>query len=85
MNMNKYTVQDTLLSSNVDDFAEKFAEMSIMSLIDFFSDYNQIKLDSKSQDMTAFQNLTQTFSTNYIVNESNQLPRAIFMHCHESS
>ena len=46
--MNKYTVQDTLLSSNIDDFAEKFAEMSIMSLIDFFSDYNQIKLDSES-------------------------------------
>ena len=55
MNMNKYTVQDTLLSSNVNDFAEKFAEMSIMSLIDFFSDYNQIKLNPESQDMTAFQ------------------------------
>ena len=48
MNMNKYTVQDTLLSLNVDDFAEKFAEMSIMSLINFFSDYNQIKLDPES-------------------------------------
>src|SRR5947207_13584640 len=61
MNMNKYTVQDTLLSSNVDDFAEKFAEMSIMLLIDFFSDYDQIELDSESQDMTAFQTSLRLF------------------------
>ena len=59
--MNKYTVQDTLLSLNVNDFAEEFAEMSIMSLIDFFSDYDQIELDSESRDMTVFQTSLELF------------------------
>ena len=61
MNMNKYTVQDALLSLNVDDFAEKFAEMLIMSLIDFFSDYDQIELDPESRDMTVFQTSLSLF------------------------
>ena len=31
-----------------------FASCAIFSLIDFFSDYNQVELDKKSQDFTIF-------------------------------
>ena len=37
------------------EFVKEFTEIIIFLLIDFFSEYNQIKLNSKSRDMTAFQ------------------------------
>ena len=44
INMNQYTVQDMNLLSNVKEFAERNAEMTIVLLIDFYSEYNQVKL-----------------------------------------
>ena len=55
MNMNHYTVQDTNLSSSVEEFTERSAEMTVVILIDFYSEYNQCELHSESHDMTAFQ------------------------------
>jgi len=57
MNINKHTVQDANLSPNMKEFAEEFAEIIIFSLIDFFSEYDQIELNQESRDMTAFQTL----------------------------
>ena len=54
ININQIIIRDANLSSIVDEFAEKFAKMTITSLIDFFSEYDQIALNDKSRDFTAF-------------------------------
>ena len=40
MNMNEMIIRDVNLSFNIKKFSKKFANMLIMSLIDFFSDYD---------------------------------------------
>ncbi len=54
MKMNSVTLRDANLPPSVDEFSEEFAGCSIASLIDFFSGYDQLSLDKKSRDMTAF-------------------------------
>ena len=54
MNMNKMIIRDVNLPFNVEKFLKKFADMLITSLIDFFSDYNQITLAEKCRDLTTF-------------------------------
>ena len=44
-------------SSNVKEFTEKSAEMTVILLVDFYFRYNQVKLHQKSHDMTVFQTL----------------------------
>jgi hypothetical protein len=39
---------------NIDTFLEKFAKCAVTSLIDFFSGYDYVKLDSKCKNMTIF-------------------------------
>ena len=46
-------------SSNVKEFAEKNVRMTIVLLIDFYFEYNQVKLHQKSCDMIAFQTLLE--------------------------
>ena len=55
MNMNYYTVQDANLLLSVEEFTERSAEMTVATLIDFYSRYNQCELHSESRDMMAFQ------------------------------
>jgi len=52
--MNKHTLRDANLPPNADDFAESFAGSQVASLVDFLSGYDQIPLDPKSRDITAF-------------------------------
>ena len=40
MNMNEMIIRDVNLSFNVEKFLKEFVNMLIMSLIDFFSDYD---------------------------------------------
>jgi len=53
--MNKVTIRDANMPLNVDEFSEEFAGCVVVSLLDFFSRYDQALLDMKSRDMTAFQ------------------------------
>jgi hypothetical protein len=55
MKMNSVTLRDSNLPPSVDEFSEEFAGCHISSLIDFFSGYDQLTLDVRSRDMTAFQ------------------------------
>ena len=57
--MNWYIIQDTNLSSNVEEFTERSAEMTVILLIDFYSEYNQVELHQKSHDMITFQTLLE--------------------------
>jgi hypothetical protein len=52
--LNRYTIRDANMSLNIDIFLKKFARCAIISLIDFFSGYDHVKLDSKYKDMTIF-------------------------------
>lgn len=54
MKMNSYTMRDANMPPSVDEFSEEFAGCQIASLIDFFSGYDQLRLDPKSRDLTAF-------------------------------
>ena len=55
MNMNKIIIRDVNLLLNCEDFTENFADMTVSSLLDFYADYDQMKLNEESRDMTAFQ------------------------------
>ena len=54
MEMNRVTVRDANLPPATDEFAEDFAGCAVASLIDFFSGYDQIGLDTTCRDLTAF-------------------------------
>ena len=54
MNMNEIIIRNVNLLFNVEKFSKKFINMLIMSLIDFFSDYDQITLVKKCQNLIAF-------------------------------
>ena len=55
--MNQYIVWDVNFLSNVEEFAERSIEMTVILLVDFYSEYNQVELHQKSHDMIAFQTL----------------------------
>jgi hypothetical protein len=55
MKINERTIRDANLPPSIDDFSEEFASCQVASLIDFFSRYDQVELDKKSRDLTAFQ------------------------------
>ena len=52
--MNIVTRRDTNLPLLVDKFVEEFAGYYIISLVDLYSGYNQMTLNPKSRDITAF-------------------------------
>jgi hypothetical protein len=54
MKMNSVTLRDANLPPTVDEFLEEFARCFCASLIDFFLGYDQLTLDEKSRDITAF-------------------------------
>ena len=54
MNINEMIIRDINLSFNVEKFLKKFVNMLITSLINFFSDYDQITLAEKCQNLTTF-------------------------------
>ena len=51
---NRVIIRDANLPFSANEFSEEFAGCTIFSLIDFFSSYNQVKLDEKSRDLTTF-------------------------------
>ena len=55
MSMNKVIIRNANLSSNCKDFMKDFIDMIISSLLDFYAEYDQMKLNEESRNMTAFQ------------------------------
>lgn len=51
---NSVTIRDAFIPPAADEFSEEFAMCMVLSLLDFFSGYDQIKLDEKSRDITTF-------------------------------
>jgi hypothetical protein len=52
--LNKHTIRDANLPLNVNIFSEKFVGCAVISLINFFSGYDHVKLDLKCKDMIIF-------------------------------
>ena len=52
--MNIVTRRDVNLPPLVDKFVEEFTRYYITSLVDLYSRYNQMTLNPKSRDITAF-------------------------------
>jgi hypothetical protein len=52
--INGVTIRDANPPPNPDEFSEEFAGCVIMSLLDFFSGYDQVELHEDSRDITAF-------------------------------
>src|SRR6266536_3537106 len=52
--INRVIVRDANFPPSINEFFKKFTDYIIAFLIDFFSNYNQIKLNKKSRDLTTF-------------------------------
>ena len=52
--LNKVTIRDAGMPPGVDEFSEEFAGYPVTTSIDFYSGYNQILLEEKYRDLTAF-------------------------------
>ena len=54
MNINEIIICDVNLSFNIKKFLKKFINMLMTSLINFFSDYDQITFAKKCRNLTIF-------------------------------
>ncbi len=52
--INRITIRDGNLPPTVNEFSKKFDNYIIISLINFFSGYNQIELNEKFKDLINF-------------------------------
>jgi hypothetical protein len=52
--MNLVTLRNTNLPPSTNKISEEFTRYIYISLIDFFSGYNQLILDTYSRDLTVF-------------------------------
>jgi hypothetical protein len=52
--MNTVTIRDAFIPPGADEFVKDFVIYKVLSLLDFFSGYNQAPLDTKSRDMITF-------------------------------
>src|SRR5690625_3921811 len=55
MHANAMIIRNVNMSSNVNEFAEDFDEMMIISVVDLLSEYDQITLNERDRDMTVIQ------------------------------
>lgn len=53
--INAVTIRDASLPPSADEFSEDFTGYPVVSLLDFFSGYDQVSLHPESRDLTAFQ------------------------------
>ncbi len=54
MKINRIIIRDGNLPPTINEFSEEFGNYIIISFIDFFSGYDQIKLDEKFRNLTSF-------------------------------
>ena len=55
MEINKHAIHDANVPQSAGEFSEEFAGCKVVLLINFLSGYDQVELDVKSRDLTAFQ------------------------------
>ncbi len=81
MNMIKIIIKDVDLSSDVNEFFKEFIDMIMISLIDLFSEYDQIMLTKIYWNLTMFMTflklLWQTMLSQNVINFVAQFVRVI--------
>ena len=70
MKMNKVIICNVNMSCSVNKFFKNFAECVIASLIDFFSEYDQIELNEVCWDMTVFMTLIELLRMKILLQET---------------
>ena len=61
MEINRVIIRNGNLPLAINKFLEEFGNYVIISLINFFSGYNQIKLDEKSRNLINFHTLIRFY------------------------
>ncbi len=54
MEINRIIIKNGNLPPAINEFSEEFDNYIITSFIDFFSSYDQVKLDERSRDLISF-------------------------------
>jgi len=54
MHINKVTIKDVNISLNIEQFVKEFVDLQAVSFVNMQSEYNQIKLDKRSCNITDF-------------------------------
>ncbi len=54
MHINKVTIKDINISSNIKQFVKEFTDLQAVSLVNMQFKYDQIELNKKSCDITGF-------------------------------
>jgi len=54
MHINKVTIKDINISSNIEQFVKEFTDLQAVSLVNMQSEYNQIELNKKSCNLMCF-------------------------------
>jgi hypothetical protein len=79
--MNRVTVKNANLFSSIDEFFKNFADCAVASLIDLFSEYDQVELNRQSRDliaiMTFIKLLRMTILSIRVINYVAQFVRII--------
>jgi hypothetical protein len=79
--MNRMTVRNANLFSSIDEFFENFADCAAASLIDLFSEYDQVELNRQSRDLIAFmtsiESLRMTILSMRAINSVAQFVRIV--------
>jgi len=72
MYINKVTIQDVNISSNIEQFVKEFAELQIVNLVNMQLKYDQIELNKESCDLTDFMMMLNLLrNCTFIQNETN--------------
>jgi len=54
ININQVTIRDVNLLLYANEFSKEFVGCKVISLVDFFSSYNQLELNVESRNLMAF-------------------------------
>ena len=54
ININRVIIRDVNLLLCANKFSKEFARYKVISLVDFFSSYNQLELNIESRNLIAF-------------------------------
>jgi len=74
MHINKVMIQDANISSNIEQFVQKFAELQVINLVNMQSEYDQIKLNKESCDLTDFMMMLDLLrNCTFIQNKTNSV------------
>jgi len=74
MHINKVTIKDINISSNIEQFVKEFIDLQAVSLVNMQSEYNQIELNKRSRNIMSFMtvlNLLQHYT--FIQEEINSV------------